>query len=230
VITYFETTALILACCFALSLAVSWLAFGRATRRRGTESVTSKQREAERLGSALGGGAVLPALVLGSIALVGGFRWLGINLLYPVRVLSDGTDMLRAAAAPAIVLVLASGLAGTLVRSIAVECDRWRRQPFVVFARALGRGEAAALRRLVLVKSVSAAWGRCLPWLFGELIVVEVVFNAPGLGLDAWHAAQARDPVAMATALVWLAGLYGICALAAAAAHGWIGRRLESYA
>ena len=38
----------------------------------------------------------------------------------------------------------------------------------------------------------------------GELIVVETVFNAPGLGLDAWHLARTRDLEGLATTIGWL--------------------------
>ena len=222
---YFETTTLILAWCFALTLAWGVLVYWRAARRQGCPSSHRSEREGAR---ALAG-ITVPALVVGPVALVGAFHLAGINLLFPVRFFVDFMRLAAAAVAPAAVLVISSGLGGHLLRQVAREHTHWRGRPFVLMAQALGQSSNSALRRLVLVKSLCGAWNQCLPWLFGELVIVECIFNAPGLGLDAWHAARIRDFGGLAEAMIWLAGLYLVAAAVQAWTSAWIGRRLETY-
>lgn len=215
---YFQTTTLILLWCFALTLVWAYGAYRRAARssRAGTLSASLA-------------GVIAPALVVGPLALVLAFRALGINLLFPVHFFAELQTLLAAAFAPALVLVVSSGLAGSLTRQIRKEYAYWEAKTFTLMTRAVGRRTEDALRRLVLVKSLCGAWSQCLPWLFGELIIVESVFNAPGLGLDAWHLARVRDLNGLATTIAWLGVLYGACVLLTATVNRWIGRRLESY-
>ena len=79
------------------------------------------------------------------------------------------------------------------------------------------------------MKAYCSASLAALPWLFGEIIVVEAVFNAPGLGLGAWRAAKARDYGVVGESLGWLIILftvfYGLNVL-------WsrnIGKKLKGY-
>jgi ABC-type dipeptide/oligopeptide/nickel transport system permease component len=125
---------------------------------------------------------------------------------------------------------VASGLAGQLARSVSSELQFWRAKTFATVALAVGRDPHRELRRLVVTKALAGSLSRCLPWLFGELVVVEAVFNAPGLGLDAWHLARTRDLAALAADVGWLTALYVMCAAATAVVHRWIGRRLDTYA
>lgn len=216
---YFQTTTLILLWCLVLTLVWSFGSYWRAARRNGVG-----RRSAGLFG------LIAPALVLGPLALVFAFRALGINLLFPVSFFAEIDTLTLAAIAPAIVLVLASGLIGNLSRQIDVEYTHWHGKTFALMARAVGRRPADALRRLVMVKSLAVAWSQCLPWLFGELIIVETVFNAPGLGLDAWHLARTRNLAGLAETIAWLAALYALCVILTTMVNRWLGRRLESYA
>lgn len=218
---YFQTTTLILAWCFALTLIWAFVAYRRTAR--------SSTPRNPRASTAALAGIIAPALVIGPLALVLAFRALGINLLFPVHFFAELQTLLAAALAPALVLVLSSGLAGSLTRQIRREYSYWEAKTFALMTRAVGRRTEDALRRLVLIKSLCGAWSQCLPWLFGELIIVETVFNAPGLGLDAWHLARARDLTGLGETIAWLAVLYGSCVLLTAGVNRWIGRRLESY-
>jgi ABC-type dipeptide/oligopeptide/nickel transport system permease component len=221
-LSYLLTTVLILGWCFAVAAAWSLALFSWATRRRhGPRAAPSSRRIP---------GAILPALVVAPVAVLAAFRALGLNLLFPIVVDAELTTLLAATLAPALVLLIASGLAGQLARGVTAELEFWRAKTFATVALAVGRDPHRELRRLVLTKALSGALGRCLPWLFGELVVVEAVFNAPGLGLDAWHLARTRDLAGLATTVAWLTALYIACAAAAAAVHRWIGRRLDSYA
>jgi ABC-type dipeptide/oligopeptide/nickel transport system permease component len=221
-----QTTALILAWCFVLSTSLAGLSFAWVTRLSQKEQHDSGvQVNSKRLPN-----SILPALVAAPVALLVMFRAFGINLMFPLMVDADGITLIRASLAPAVVLLVTSGLASQLVKGVAREVSYWRQKTFTRVAFALGRDPKRELRRLVLLKTLAGGFARCLPWLFGELVVVEAVFNAPGLGSDAWHFARIRDLASLATTVAWLTGLYVLSVLCARLVHAWIGRRLESYA
>ncbi len=216
---YFQTSTLILIWALILSLLYGAWRYWRVVRlaEAGQPIDTS-------------GGFIVPALALAPVVLVLGFRGLGVNLLFPVHFFSNLAQLAGYAFVPAVVLVVASGLGGQVRALVGAEYLHWRGKPFARVALAYGMKPSRVLQRLVLIKALARAWSRCLPWLFGELMIVEAVFNAPGLGLDAWNLARTRELVGLAEALGWLAGLYVVCLTATALVHGWIGRRLESYA
>ena len=216
---YFQTTTLILLWCAVLSLALAsatyWFtAFRHERRGRGRASTT---------------GLIMPALVVAPLALAAAFRLIGVNLLFPVHFFADFWSLAGAAFAPAAVLILSSGLAGSLWRQIHREYAHWRAKTFALMATAIGKKPETALRRLVLAKALASAWTQSLPWLFGELIIVEAVFNAPGLGLDAWHLARVRDLPGLGETILWLAALYGTAVLVTGVINRWLGVRLSSY-
>lgn len=172
---------------------------------------------------------IFPTLGLAPLVIVLGWSLFGINLIYPVAIVEGSWPLVSAAAIPALVLFVVSGLWRSVTRGIVEHHDRWRGSPFVLLARTVGRGERAALRRLVLMSTLTEAWGACLPWLFGELLAIEVIFNAPGLALDAWHLARVRDLGGLGQSLAWLLAIYSGCCITSARIHQWLGRKLESF-
>ena len=215
---YFQTTTLILVWCFLLTSLWAVVVFYWTSRR--TSAVSTPSNSA----------ALLPGLILAPLILTISFHVLGINLLFPVHFFADWQTLVSAAIVPAIVLILASGLFGNILRSVRFEYGYWRGKSFAIVATAVGQSLPKALRRLVLLKSLAGAWSQCLPWLFGELIVVEAIFNAPGLGLDAWEMAKTRNLEGLAVAIFWLSILYAVCIGLSAATNRWIGKRLATYA
>ena len=190
-------------------------------------------RQARRIhvkSSGLRGLALMPALVLGPTAVALSFSLWRLNLIYPVQLLSSIGRLTLAALAPACVLVLASGLSQTLIRTVHDRYILWQGRPFAKVALAYGKTPYRALRRVVILEALTTAWSGSLPWIFSELIVVEAVFNAPGLGLAAWQAARERNPIALAGALFAMTCAYAILALISAYFHRQLGRRMESYA
>ena len=79
-------------------------------------------------------------------------------------------------------------------------------EDYVRTARAGGSKQAALLRRHVFrnsLTSVIAMLGYYVPVLFGGALVVEQIFNYPGMGLLFWTAAQSSDyPVLLGCVLV----------------------------
>lgn len=216
---YFQTSTLILLWTLVLSCLYAWWRYHQIARRVDHGRKASTQ-----------GGLILPALALAPVLLVVAHRAFNINLLFPVHFFASFHELVLKAFVPAVVLVVASGLGGQIRVLMAAEYEYWRAKAFARAALAYGLTPQRVLRRLVIIKVMTRAWSRCLPWLFGELMIVEAVFNAPGLGLDAWNLARTRQLDELAVSLGWLAGLYGLCLVLTAWLHGWLGRRLESYA
>jgi ABC-type dipeptide/oligopeptide/nickel transport system permease component len=216
---YFQTTTILLVLCFLLSLVWSYLQYQwrfHRPRSSGSESV--------------GSSPFVPVLLIAPILLVVGFRVFGINLIYPVTFDSSFLDLLLAGIVPSIVLGFASGLIPSVSSTIKSELDFWSRKPFALMMTASGFDRKKMMRRLVTTRALLISWMRCMPWLFGEMIIIEVVFNAPGLGLDAWNMAKQRNMGALFQSLTWLAVLYIVCVFLAQKANSKLGKRLESYA
>ncbi len=218
-IKYVETTGLILAWSFLLSIGWGFISYWLASARKGEHGNVSGQ-----------GVGVIPALVLGPLALVMAYRIFHINLIFPLHLFASVGELIVAAFFPALILSLACGLLTGTARNLAVDYGYWSRKRFVLVGQAIGKSQKRSLRRLVLTKSLTNAWSESLPWLFGELVVVEAIFNAPGLGLDAWTAAKMRDFSMLGNAIFWLAALYLACVFVNSLVSRWIGQKLESYA
>lgn len=79
-------------------------------------------------------------------------------------------------------------------------------EDYVRTARAKGASERQILRQHVLrnsLTSVVAMIGYYIPMVFGGAIVIESMFNYPGMGLLFWNAAQTRDyPILLGVVLV----------------------------
>ncbi|MFT9231635.1 MAG: ABC transporter permease, partial [Bifidobacterium sp.] len=109
----------------------------------------------------------------------------------------------------AMVLPVVTGAAGTLavfsryMRSATVENLQ---EDYVRTARAVGTPSRAILLRHVLRNSLTpvvAMLGYYIPVIFGGSLVVEQLFNFPGMGLLFWNAAQSSDfPVLLGCVLV----------------------------
>jgi hypothetical protein len=125
---YFQTTTLILLWCLVLSSAWAVVAFYRAARH---DAPPPRRQFA---------GLIAPALVLAPLALVLAFRVVGINLLFPVGFFADLSTLAFAALAPALILVLSSGLIGGLSRQIRTEYSHWSSKTFALMS-------SVALRR-----------------------------------------------------------------------------------
>ena len=154
---YLQTTFFILSWCGLLSLVWAVVCFYGRERLAKLPSI------------------ILPALVWGPVLLTSCYLLMRVNLLFPVHFFADLKTIWFAALVPALVLVLASGLATNIRFGVITEFRFWMAKPFALFSRAYGADPLLAVRKLVLVQALAQAWSRCLPWLFGELVVVEAV-------------------------------------------------------
>jgi len=145
--------------------------------------------------------SALPTFWLGYIAIYVFTRQLG---LFPIL---SGTGEAQEhawlyAALPVVLLGLGSGALSEVVRYVREEVARVMAEEYVRTARAKG----AALWRHVykegLLLPVAEIVASKMPFVLSGAIIVEQVFNWPGLGRLAWQAAQDRDyPVIMAITL-----------------------------
>ncbi|MBQ49776.1 MAG: hypothetical protein CMP10_20515 [Zetaproteobacteria bacterium] len=213
-IKYFQTTTLILFWAFCLMMIWSYLSYTFISRFS--------------LGKVGAGSINLPALAIAPVLIII-FHAIGISLIYPVHLTSTLWEIFLAGVVPGLVLFIASGLAYQVSYCINHEWQYWQQKPFVLAERARGKYPQQSLRRLVIMKSMTDAGSRCLPWLFGELIVVEALFNAPGLGTAIWQYARRRDLALLSEVLFWLIIFYIVCTMINFHCHKWLGKRLATY-
>lgn len=210
---YATTTLLLLGLVAAYALVwAEWRFFSKKTR-------TGKN------GAAL----FLPAILLSPLVIALGFRFFGWNIIFPPALLATKTEWFLHALIPAAILFFASGLWTGISTEIAAWQALARAKPFYRTRLAFGLDPDKALRRLVLGGALTRAWQRALPWVFSELIVLECLFNAPGLGWDIWQRAKERRLEDLTEAIVILLIIYGVCHFAAQRFSQRLGKRLEGY-
>jgi peptide/nickel transport system permease protein len=156
-----------------------------------------------------------------TLALAMPYFWLGLNLLILFAVIvplfpvagygEDFGDRLWHLFLPAFTIALHLG--PTLMRTLRATILEVMHAPHVEFARTKGLPRAKLIRRHVLRNGLMATvtiLGVNIGWLMGGSVVIENVFNVPGLGSLIISSVDARDyPVIQGIALVF--GLLVIC-------------------
>jgi len=104
---------------------------------------------------------------------------------------------------PILVLGTASGTLSEMVRHLREELSRVLAEDYIRTARAKGAPVwRHAFKEGFLIPATEIMSAK-IPFLLGGAVIVEQVFNWPGMGRMAWQAAQDRDfPVIMGVALV----------------------------
>ena len=104
---------------------------------------------------------------------------------------------------PVLVLGLGSGTISEVIRSLREEMSRVMAEDYVRTARAKGASVWRHAFKEGLLIPVTEIIASKIPFILGGAVIVEQVFNWPGMGRMAWQAAQDRDfPVIMGIALV----------------------------
>ena len=132
----------------------------------------------------------LPSLVLGPLVLIVFYQVLNINLIYPVQMITSNSTLFLSGLVPSIVLLIASGFIQRLKSNLINDYNYWSNQPFIMVTRSMGLNPKPKLAVLVMSKSFLDTWNQSLPWLIGEILIVELVFNAPGLFQGLWRSAR----------------------------------------
>jgi peptide/nickel transport system permease protein len=104
---------------------------------------------------------------------------------------------------PIFVLGLASGTLAEMIRHLREELTRVLAEDYIRTARAKGAAVWRHALKEGFVIPVTEIMSAKIPFLLGGAVIVEQVFNWPGMGRMAWQAAQDRDfPVMLGVALV----------------------------
>ena len=104
---------------------------------------------------------------------------------------------------PVLVLGLGNGAFAEVVRYVREETGRVLGEEYVRTARAKGAAVWRHVYKEGLLLPVAEIIASKMPFVLGGAIIVEQVFNWPGLGRLAWQAAQDRDfPVILAITLI----------------------------
>jgi peptide/nickel transport system permease protein len=146
--------------------------------------------------------SALPVFWVGYLVIYFFTRKLG---LFPILSGVDSAQQLDwlYALLPVVLLGLCNGTLAEVVRSLREELDRVLAEEYVRTARAKGASVWRHAYKEGLVLPITEIVAAKMPFILGGAIIVEQVFNWPGLGRLAWQAAQDRDyPVIMAIALL----------------------------
>lgn len=104
---------------------------------------------------------------------------------------------------PVLVLGLGSGTISEVIRNLREEMNRVMGEDYVRTARAKGASVWMHAFKEGFLLPVTEIIASKIPFMLGGAVIVEQIFNWPGMGRMAWQAAQDRDfPVIMGIALV----------------------------
>ena len=146
--------------------------------------------------------SALPTFWLGYMLIYFFTRKLG---LFPILSATDETQEYGwlYALLPVVLLGLCNGTLSEIVRYLREEIARVMNEEYVRTARAKGASTWRHAYKEALLLPVSQIIAAKMPFVLGGAIIVEQVFNWPGLGRVTWQAALDRDyPVIMAITLL----------------------------
>lgn len=213
---YFQTTTMILFWTITISVVWGLLVYFLPFKVKAQRSLKSNQ-------------FILPTLLFAPILIVIFYDAMQINLIFPVAITASTEKIFFSSFVPAIVLSIATGLLYNIASQIKVLKSRFLEANFSKLTVALGLDPNKRLLKLIVSKSLLDSWISALPWIFGELIIVEALFNAHGLGLDLWHMARMRDFGGFIEGVIWLLGIYAVISLMTSHLSKGLGRKLEGY-
>jgi ABC-type dipeptide/oligopeptide/nickel transport system permease component len=173
---------------------------------------------------------VIPTMVLGPAALVLGFGLFKISLVFPIFMFSNYATILAFSIVPALILCCSSGLALNILNRTALETYAWKSKPCFLVSRAFGKPVFRSFYKIIAGKGFLTGWQQSLPWLFGELVIVESIFNVPGLGSHAWKLARERNFVELSYVIGAIFAVYFLTAKLTYLFHKKLGAKFESYA
>ena len=172
---------------------------------------------------------IVPSLALAPLAIFSAWAAARINLIFPVFEFSGLSDIAIASIAPALLLFIGSGLLGRIITLSRSEWSFWSEKPFVRVDRAFGKNIRSRLAPMVASRILLQSTSDCLPMVFSELIIIESIFNAPGLGFWSWEYAKTRDVESATKSIAVLFFIYGLINLTIYFANKNLGKKLTGY-
>lgn len=154
--------------------------------------------------------SALPEFLVGTVLLFVFFSWL--EVLPAVSSIGDGSTPLAhpdQLVLPILTLLAVSCAFGTrLLRASVAEVLR---QDYVAMARLNGFGERRVVWRYVLRNAVAPSVqvvAQMIQYLLGGIIIIEALFNYPGIGSTLVQSVLVRDPQMVSTIALILAAIY----------------------
>jgi peptide/nickel transport system permease protein len=104
---------------------------------------------------------------------------------------------------PILVLGIGNGALSEVIRHLREEMSRVMAEDYIRAARAKGASVWRHAFKEGILLPVTEIVASKIPFIIGGAVIVEQVFNWPGMGRMAWQAAQDRDfPLIMGIAIV----------------------------
>ena len=172
---------------------------------------------------------IVPSLALAPLAIFGAWATARINLIFPVFEFTGLAEIVLASISPALLLFIGSGLLWRIVALNRSEWSFWYAKPFVRVERAFGKNIRRRLAPMIGMRILLQSASDCLPLVFSELIIIESIFNAPGLGFWSWEYAKTRDIEAAGKSVAALFIVYGLINLTIYFANKSLGKKLTGY-
>lgn len=125
--------------------------------------------------------------------------------LFPISFGFSGSDELSVVSfiLPILVLGVGNGTIGEVVRFLREEMGRVLSEDYIRTARAKGASIWKHSFKEGLLIPITEIIASKIPFILGGAVVVEQVFNWPGMGRMAWQAAQDRDfPIIMGITII----------------------------
>jgi len=142
--------------------------------------------------------SVLPLFWLSYIAIYYSGKWFN---FFPLA--SDFDDLtLSQFILPVLLLSLGSGVLIEVIQLISSELRRVLNEEYVLYARAKGASMMRHATKEGIIFPVLTLFSNRLAYLFGASIIVEQIFNWPGLGRIIWRSAQDRDVALLLSAVL----------------------------
>ncbi|MBP9708471.1 MAG: hypothetical protein KBD78_12575 [Oligoflexales bacterium] len=170
-----------------------------------------------------------PIVLIAPLLIIATYRILHISLFFPLASDLSLFGRLEYLFVPSLLLLFASGLFFRTRSLIIQNYTIWLNKPCARFSASLGVSAHSKFRRLMVQQSILQSLQECLPWLFCEIIIVEIIFNMPGIGLDLWNSAKARDIYSFFLSLGILLAVFFIVLLMNASFSKKLGDKLEGY-
>lgn len=172
---------------------------------------------------------IVPTLALAPITIFSAWAAARINLIFPVFEFTGIAEIALASIAPALLLFIGSGLLGRIITVSRSEWSFWSEKPFVRVDRAFGKNTRSRLAPMIGSRILLQSASDCLPLVFSELIIIESLFNAPGLGFWSWEYAKTRDMESAAKSIAAIFFVYGAINLTIYFANKSLGKKLTGY-
>jgi len=172
---------------------------------------------------------IVPALAIAPVVIFAAWVTARINLIFPVFEFTGTAEIITASIAPAVILLFGSGLFARIISLARGEWAFWSAKPFVRVDRAFGKNTIRKLSPMIFMRVALQSASDCLPLVFSELVIIESIFNAPGLGFWSWEHAKARDLNSALISIAALFAIYGFLNIVILITNRDLGKKLAGY-